>query len=160
MMSENDYLYASSLVRASEKGGSAGERLETILSSANAEVLKKNAAAIFGTDEGADLETVLEKALLRCIGTLRSAVPDISVFAPLLYKYDCNNIKLALKSSLLGIPSCYMITAAGTVAPETVAKCAETGDFAKAMSAASAASRKYDTRKDKSQGKTYYGLTK
>ena len=36
----------------------------------------------------------------------------------------------------------------------------KTGDFAKAMSAASAASRKYDTRKDKSQGKTYYGLTK
>ena len=130
-MSENNYLYASSLVRASEKGGSAGERLETILSSANAESLCKNAAAIFGVDEKSTPEAVLEGALMRCISTIRSAVPDMSVFAPLLYKYDCNNIKLALKSSLLGIADGVMISGAGTIAPDTVAKCAETGDFSK-----------------------------
>lgn len=131
MMSENNYLYASSLVRASQRGGSAGERLEIILSSANAGSLRKNAATIFGVDEKSSLEGVLEGALMRCVNTIRSAVPDMSVFAPLLYKYDCNNIKLALKSSLLGIPNGVMLSGAGTIAPDTVSKCAETGDFSK-----------------------------
>lgn len=130
-MCENDYLYASSLVRASEGGGSAGERLERILSSTNAESLRKNAAEIFGVEEKDTLEAVLESALLRCTNTLRSAVPYLSVFAPLLYKYDCNNIKIALKSALLGINCKNMLSGAGTVDPHTVAKCAETGDFGK-----------------------------
>ncbi len=129
MIRENDYLYASSFVRASERGGSARERLEKILSSANAEMLRKNAAEIFGVEESGNLENILSEALKRCIYNVTYSVPDPSVYAPLLYKYDCNNIKTALKCSLLSIDARGMLSPVGTIPAEKVIKCAESGDF-------------------------------
>ncbi len=129
MIRENDYLYASSFVRASERGGSARERLERILSSANVEMLRKTAAEIFGVEEAGELEVILGEALKRCVSNITSSVPDASVYAPLLYKYDCNNIKTALKCSLLSIDARDMLSPVGTIPADKVIKCAESGDF-------------------------------
>ena len=127
MIKENDYLFASSFVRASEKGGSAKERFEKIYSSSTYDSLCKNAAEIFSVDDCGDLEKILENARERCVNIISSSVPDFYVFAPLLYKYDCNNIKTALKCKILGIDCKGRLSHAGYIPAEKIISAFDSG---------------------------------
>lgn len=122
MINNSDFLFASAHLRAREKGGSAADRLAALSSAKNADELCFTAADAFGVSAEGGLSAVLDRAMLDAVDCVRGAVPDFSVFAPLLYKYDCTNIKTALKCSILSIDFEDKLFSCGSVEKDAAAK--------------------------------------
>ena len=115
MTKNNDYVFASSLLRAKEKAGSPAVRLESFINSPSLDALWQNAANSFGINSAEKGEALLEFAMADAVTSIKEAVPDFSVFAPLLYKYDCTNVKLCIKAHIMGISPEGMLFSCGSV---------------------------------------------
>ena len=119
---ELDYVYASTRVRAAEGRGTARERLTSFAEAGSAEALT-SAVVESGLTGDFTVRTPSEAAdaaLGYASDLLRSSVPDPAVYDFLFYKYDCNNIKVALKESILGSREDSRYFTCGTVSPDVV----------------------------------------
>lgn len=115
MIPENEYLFSSSFLRAGEGIGSASSRTMRMLEASSAEQLYQTAAEVFRIPMPSDGKTVFDAAFSDAVEKVRSAVPDASVYDPLLYKYDCTNIKLAIKCAVQDIRAFQDFYTCGTV---------------------------------------------
>ncbi len=97
MIPDNEYLFSSSFLQAGEGIGSASSRTVRMLEAPSAEQLYQTVAEMFRIPMPSDGKAVFDAAFGDAVEKVRSAVPDASVYDPLLYKYDCTNIKLAIK---------------------------------------------------------------
>lgn len=115
MIPDNEYLFSSSFLRAGEGIGSASSRTVRMLEAPSAEQLYQTAAEVFRIPMPSDGKAVFDAAFNDAVEKVRSAVPDASVYDPLLYKYDCTNIKLAIKCAVQEIRTFRDFYTCGTV---------------------------------------------
>lgn len=128
MLKDRDYVFASSFLRASDGRGTSAERLARFTEASGSDVLRAAVAESYGiTADGAG---VYEAVICDAIEKLRGSLPDFSVMYPMLYKYDCNNIKTAIKCTLRGVDSNGLMFDCGTVGAEAVIQCAKKASFA------------------------------
>ncbi len=120
MTRDNAYIFASSNLRAKENTGSAKERLEAFKSAPTAEALCQSAASAFGIKSYASEKDLFEKAMGAAVADLRGVLPDFSLIAPLLYKYDCTNVKLIIKCSIMGIDPEDMLLPCGSISEKVL----------------------------------------
>lgn len=125
MIPEREYVFASSLIKASDAKGTARDRLARFRECADRESLRAAAAEAFGVSA----ENVYDEAINAAVTQVKSVIPDFSTVAPLLYKYDCANIKIAIKCKIRRISPDALLFSCGTVPPETVIAAVETEDF-------------------------------
>jgi len=104
MMRETEYMYASARIRAAEGRDTAKMRLERMLECRNTEQLLRTVLEFGFLQEGKmpdSLSAFQAAALNDAVLLLRQSVPQPEIYDFLLYKYDCNNIKVAIKSTIL-----------------------------------------------------------
>jgi len=110
MRNDSEYMYASARIRAAEGKDTARMRLERMLECRTPEALLRTVleCGFLAEDrpQPSTLAEALEMALEDSVVLVRSSVPEPSLYDFLLYKYDCNNIKTAVKSSILGQDYC------------------------------------------------------
>ncbi len=132
MRNDTEYMYASARIRAAEGKDTAKVRLERMLECRTVEQLLR-----FVLDTGflaedrqppADLKTALDMALEDSVALVRSAVPDPAVYDLFLYKYDCNNIKTAVKAGILGLDYSGLYYRCGTFSPDGLQERLAAGD--------------------------------
>ena len=118
MTLDNEYLFSSSFLRAGEGVGTPSNRMTRMLEAASPKQLYQTVAEVFRISVPEREEAVLDKAFCDAVDKVRSAVPDVTVFYPLLYKYDCTNNKIAIKCAVQGIRSYDGFYTCGTVPAE------------------------------------------
>lgn len=144
MLSDTDYLFSSSFLRAGEGLGTSAERLTRMLEAPSPQQLYQTVADIFQTPLPTPGEAVFDRAFHDAVERVRTAVPDFSVFYPLLYKYDCTNIKTAVKCAAMGYRSYDRFYTCGTIPPAQIQECLQKDVFhglPRAMGEAAAAVR-------------------
>lgn len=137
-INDNNYIYASTLVRAADGVGTERERLDRALDCKSPQALY-DALREFGiaeesdaaqmSDTSAKTEMLLNNALEKAVSLVKNSAPMSEIYDFLLYKYDCNNIKVAIKCSILNTDGKNLYYSCGTVSPETVKKCVADRDF-------------------------------
>lgn len=100
MIPDKEYLFSSSFLRAGEGIGNVSMRMSRMLEASTAEQLCQTVSELFRISVPAEEKMVFDAAFGDAVEKVRSAVPDFSVFYPLLYKYDCTNIKIAIKCTV------------------------------------------------------------
>ncbi len=131
----NDYLYSSARVRAMESALIGRERIEVLLGvKSTAELWDR--LREFGVTVVTDPESrepLREETLL---GILRGAyaaveemLPNDRYLALWRYRYDCNNVKAAIKGFARGIDPRSMMFDFGTVGVDDVIRMVETGSL-------------------------------
>ncbi len=125
MNPDREYVFASSFIKASEGKGSPAERLARFREAQDAAALRAAAAEAFRVSG----ENVYDDAVTSVTKLLESSLPDFSLVFPLLYKYDCANIKTAIKCKIRNISSEGLLFSCGTVSPAAVTDAAEASDF-------------------------------
>lgn len=132
-INETEYMYASARIRASEGRETARVRLDRMLECRSPEQLRKTVLELgFLAEDRRPPDTLpetLDQAWEDAVTLVRSSVPDPALYAFLLYKYDCNNIKVALKSRILGLDYSGLYYTCGTFSADGLAERLETGDF-------------------------------
>ncbi|MBR3423047.1 MAG: V-type ATPase subunit, partial [Clostridia bacterium] len=121
-INELDYVYASTRVKTAEGRGTARDRLTSFAESGSIEALV-SAVVDSGLVPDVTVETPADAADAALVGAaelLKSSVPDPEVYDFLFYKYDCNNIKVALKESILNGNEDSRYFTCGTVEPSSV----------------------------------------
>ena len=121
-INELDYVYASTRVKTAEGRGTLRDRLTSFAEAGSAEALV-SAVVDSGIVSNPAVKTPSEAADAALVGAaelLRSSVPDPGVYDFLFYKYDCNNIKVALKESILESREDSRYFTCGTVSPSDV----------------------------------------
>ncbi len=121
-INELDYVYASTRVKTAEGRGTMRDRLTSFAEAGSAEALV-SAVVDSGIVSDPTVKTPAEAADAALVGAaelLRSSVPDPGVYDFLFYKYDCNNIKVALKESILESHEDSRYFTCGTVSPSDV----------------------------------------
>ena len=102
MLKDTDYLGASARLRVAEGKGTASERLDAMLASKDIETLKNVLSDTYSVSPELSVDDMIGEILKNSVSIVKETVPDISVFAPLLFKYDCNNAKVVIKSIIIG----------------------------------------------------------
>ena len=102
-----EYLYSSARIRSMENSMVTGERLGHLPEmKTSGDVLAAVADCGFPPirreDGSCDREATLLAALERAYDTVMGMAPDREAFRFLLYPYDCNNVKAAIKAFLRG----------------------------------------------------------
>ena len=120
--SELDYVYASTRVKAADGRGTARDRMTSFAEAANSEALMNAVieSGILPDGSAATPSDAADAALNSAADLLKTSVPDPSVYDFLFFKYDCNNIKVALKESILGTREESRYFTCGTVSPSAV----------------------------------------
>lgn len=139
MIPDNEYLFASSFLRAGEGVGTPSGRIARMLEASSVEQLYQTAAETYRISVPAQEKKVFDEAFDDAVEKVRSAVPDFTVFYPFLYKYDCTNIKIAMKCTAQGIRSYDGFYACGTVPVEKMQEYLEQDVFHGLPSAMAAA---------------------
>ncbi len=155
-----EYMYASTRVHALERYMVGRERMETLMECRTAEeavarlgdfgwVLPETA----GPRTPAAWEEMLLSVLRGVYDEVEAAVPDAAPFRAFRYPYDGNNLKVALKCAIRGIPADGLLYDFGTVPAAMVERTVREGKEAElyppAMAAAVAAARAaYNTTSD------------
>lgn len=118
---DTDYIYLSARMRA-RLGMSDAILPEKIAAAASYE----EALSILGTD---DSDAYLDQRLSAAFELVREFAPDDSFVSLFAYPYDCQNLKIALKYSLLGLEASPPMIPCANVAREAVLEAAKTRDF-------------------------------
>ncbi len=126
MLGERDYVFASSFLRAADGRGTPRERLARFGEASSKESLRAAVAEAYGIAGGAD---IYERVLGDAAEKMRGALPDFSVMYPLLFKYDCNNIKTAIKCAVKNTDPDGLMFSFGAISPDTVISCAKKSSF-------------------------------
>lgn len=127
MISDRDYVFASSFLRAADGRGTPAERLARFSEASSKEALRASVAEAYGiAGSGAD---VYESVILDAVDKMRGSLPDFKVVYPLLCKYDCTNIKTAVKCAVKNISPDTLMFSCGTVSRELITDCAKKSSF-------------------------------
>ncbi len=122
---QTEYMYASSRLHALERYMVGRSRMEALAECRTVtDALAKLAeyGLTIPPSEGASdaespaaWEDMLLAALKRAYAEVEEAVPNASPFRAFRYPYDCNNLKVALKCAIRGIPADGLLFDFGTV---------------------------------------------
>lgn len=138
--SELDFVYGSTLVSSAGGKGTENERISRLLDCRTAEAVldavcdsgiapdfERRANDSYSTTDA--LSDALTSALDHAVSVVRAAAPVEGYYDMFFYKYDCNNVKAAIKASVRrdAPGGCYFNC--GTVSPETIRHAVETRDF-------------------------------
>ncbi len=115
MIPDKEYLFSSSFLRAGEGIGNVSVRMSRMLEASTAGQLYQTVSELFRISVPAEEKMVFDAAFGDAVEKVRGAVPDFSVFYPLLYKYDCTNIKIAIKCAAQNLSSYNGFYTCGTV---------------------------------------------
>lgn len=126
-MNESEFLFASTFLKASDSKGTPLERLNRFREASDTEALRAAAAEVFGVPA----DDVYDSAMADMADKLKSAVPDFKAFAPLFLKYDCTNIKTAIKCALRGISPDGLMFTCGTIPTDVIIDAANSSHFEK-----------------------------
>lgn len=127
MIPDREYVFASSFIKASEGRGTPAERLARFREASDAAALRAAAAEAFRVSE----DNVYDGAIASAAALAHEAIPEKELISPLLYKYDCANIKTAIKCTIRNISPEGMLFTCGTVPVQTVIDAAQSSDFKK-----------------------------
>ncbi len=139
-----DYLYSSGRIRVLENALIGRERLETLLSCKSVpelwEQLREYGVEPLTDASGKPLreETLLSR-LQKAYATVEEMLPGDRCLRLWRYRYDCNNVKAAIKAFARGIDPCSMMFDFGACPTDAVIRMAETGVFVGLPSAMQAA---------------------
>lgn len=135
--SDTAYIYASTKVKSADGTGTEGSRLSRLLECSTVRDVY-DAVIDAGICPGAEKRSVindsdavvatgeiLSGALDYAASLVREAVPDASLYDFLFYKYDCNNIKAAVKSVLRGVSADGAMFSCGNFSAECAVECAQ-----------------------------------
>lgn len=131
MANEREYIFASSFLKACDAVGTPAERLARYGEAQSRDALKETVAEAYSVALSDDV-TVYEAVIYDAVKKLKSALPDFTLMYPLLYKYDCTNIKTAVKCAVMGIDCSDMLFSVGTADKSIIRECAEKSSFAAA----------------------------
>ena len=136
---DNEYMYSSAKIRVLETRMLGREGCERLISAPDADgvlallpdygytIVKKQAET-----EGmgrVDREATLMSALAAGFDEVAGIMPEPLLTRFLQYKYDCNNIKAAIKARARGIEPDDMLFPLGTVKAEVAVEAAKTGNY-------------------------------
>ena len=127
MIPDREYVFASSFIKASDGRGTPAERLAKFREASDTEALRAAVSEAFGVSA----ENAYDGAVTAAVNLALEAIPDKELVSPLLYKYDCANIKTAIKCAIRNISPEGLLYTCGTVPPETVIGAAAASDFKK-----------------------------
>lgn len=105
MIKDTEYMYASAKIRAAEGKDTARARMDRLVECLSVPALLAAVVDLGFLEEGDapdTLEDALRHALDHAVALVQNAVPEPEIYHFLLYKYDCSNLKVALKASILG----------------------------------------------------------
>ncbi len=135
-----DYVYASSYVKTKKGNGTDSERLTKLLEAktlddvyscvAESGFAERTPESQAGADRFTAISEYLDDALDLACRTVRECVPDPDMYDFLFYKFDCNNIKTAIKSSYRGIDDDSLYFRPGKFDFRDIAECVAKKDFA------------------------------
>ena len=140
--SDTAYIYASTKIKSADGAGTEASRLKALLDcttvrdvydavidsgicpSAEKHIISSDSDAVLAASE------VLDGALNYAADLVREAVPEPELYNFLFYKYDCNNIKAAIKSHLRGVSADGAMFTCANVSPEQVIECVKSRNTA------------------------------
>lgn len=103
---DTEYMYASAKIRAAEGKDTPRARIDRLAECRTVPALLAAVCDLGFLEDGgavpATLEDALRMALDHAVALVQNAVPEPEIYNFLLYKYDCSNLKVALKASILG----------------------------------------------------------
>ena len=132
MIKDTEYMYASAKIRAAEGKDTARARMDRLVECRSVPALLAAVVDLGFLEEGDTpdtLETALRHALDHAVALVRNAVPEEEIYHFLLYKYDCSNLKVALKSTILGRDYSELYFPCGTFPVETLTDRLTAEDF-------------------------------
>jgi V/A-type H+-transporting ATPase subunit C len=136
---DTEYMYSSAKIRALETRMLGSEGCDRLLAARDSDgvfamladygytVVKKQGEADGGTR--IDREATLMSALSAGFSEIAGITPQPLTAKILQYKYDCNNIKAAIKGRARSIDPRDMMFPIGTVSLENVIEAVKTGDY-------------------------------
>lgn len=124
-----DYMFASARLKAAEGKGSAKERLARMSEARSSEELTAIITELYSASAAISPEAAISDVLCRSYALLDEAVPKPELYGFLKYKYDCCNIKLAIKSHILKADRAELFYPYGSVPADTIAEMPKSGDF-------------------------------
>ncbi|MDD6799070.1 MAG: V-type ATPase subunit [Firmicutes bacterium] len=128
-MSPDNYIYISSYLRAIQKDALTRSELERLAEAKSRSELDR-ALAEKGFDMSGGTERAVSEALETAYKTVFELAPEPELYALLRYRYDCHNIKTAIKSYYKKEPVREeLMSALGSVPSETAAKMPDEGVF-------------------------------
>ncbi len=140
--SDTAYIYASTKVKSADGNGTESSRLKALLDcttvrdvydavvdSAICPTAEKRAVS-GDSDAVLAASEVLAGALDYAADLVREAVPEPELYSFLFYKYDCNNIKAAIKSHLCGVSADGTMFICANISPELAAECVKSRNTA------------------------------
>lgn len=131
MIKDREYMFASSFLKASDGAGTPAERLARFSEVSDGAALRALVREVYRLPQKDGVAAdAYDAAVCDAVENIKSAVPDFSVFCPLLYKYDCTNIKTALKCTIRGTSPEGLLFCCGTVEPKKIVAAAESSSFA------------------------------
>lgn len=123
---ETDYMYASALARAKEKGIIGKEGLDRLIDAEPSALLAEYGYLPSAKDgiSPEERNEALDETLARRFDEIEEVLPILegetySIVTPLRYPYDYNNVKAALKCSIRGVSPEGMLFEIGTVSADT-----------------------------------------
>ena len=124
-LNTNEYTFSSVRIRALENDLVGRERIDQLLETQNGEQFLSMLSGFgFTVPEGVEIrdqipssvfEPMLRDVLQRAYATVAEDIPDPSVLNLLRYRYDCHNIKSALKCAARGLPAEELMIPLGSV---------------------------------------------
>ena len=114
-----DYLYATARIKAVEAADSLHEKNEKMINSpdfSEAVSVLLGAAAAENINSG-NYQTALDNELIKCYDLLSSMLGDNPILTVFKCPYDCNNLKLAIKSEIAKTDSTDLYYTFGSVSP-------------------------------------------
>jgi V/A-type H+-transporting ATPase subunit C len=127
---EEDYAYATALIRAKEMKLMNQGKLERLLDAADSsDAIKILVESGYGSDhidygkeETGNIEALLSTELKKACDMLSEIIPDPKVIELFLYQYDYLNAKLILKAEFVGIDVKNDLSSLGTIQPDKLFK--------------------------------------
>lgn len=128
---DTDYLYATARIRAVEAADSLHEKNEKML---NAPDFSEAVSVLLGSAAAENInsgnyQTVLDGELVKSYDLVGSMLGDNPIMTIFKCPYDCNNLKLAIKSEIKGVKSTDMYYTFGTVSVSELENAMHERDF-------------------------------
>ena len=124
-LNTNEYTFSSVRIRALESDLVGRERIEQLLETQSGEqllsALSGSGFSVPDTERVTDkipssvYEPMLREALSYAYATVLEDIPDATVLNLLRYRYDCHNVKSALKCAVRGLPAEELMIPLGSV---------------------------------------------
>ena len=158
-VSDKDYLFISSMLKARENRMLRRDRLEQMLSSGSFEEAARLLAEIGWPDlsgkGSAAVSEALAKRQAEIYAEITRFVPEKELVGIFRLKYDYHNAKTIVKGEGAGVDAAYLLSDAGQVEPEKLE--AAFREEIETLQTASAAAREIEKVKNKFEANTLFG---